>query len=59
MSIFINEDSVIRLVGMVLADNNDEWITDERHHHLSEGSMALLLPWRDHERFAAITGGEA
>jgi len=58
VGIFPNEASVIRLVGMILADTNDEWITDERRY-LSEGSMALLLPSRDNEPIAAITGGEA
>lgn len=58
VGIFPNEASVIRLVGMILADTNDEWITDERRY-LSEGSMALLLPDRDNEPIAAITGGQA
>ncbi|AQX16401.1 transposase [Tessaracoccus lapidicaptus] len=58
VGIFPNEASVIRLVGMILADTNDEWITDERRY-LSEGSMALLLPARDNEPIAAITGGDA
>lgn len=58
VGIFPNEASVIRLVGMILADTNDEWITDERRY-LSEGSMALLLPDRDNEPTAAITGGQA
>ena len=56
--IFPNEASVIRLVGMILADTNDEWVTDERRY-LSEGSMALLYPDRDNEPIAAITDGEA
>lgn len=32
VGIFPNEASVIRLVGMILADTNDEWITDERRY---------------------------
>ncbi|HEY3410433.1 MAG TPA: IS256 family transposase [Propionicimonas sp.] len=43
VGMFPNEASVIRLVGMILTDTNDEWITDERRY-LSEGSMALLFP---------------
>jgi len=34
VGIFPNESSVIRLVGMILADTNDEWITDERRYLL-------------------------
>ena len=34
VGIFPNEASVIRLVGMILADTNDEWITDERRYLL-------------------------
>ncbi len=48
----------MRLIGMVLADTNDEWITDERRY-LSEGSMAKLLPEPDNEPIAAITGSES
>ena len=58
VGIFPNEASVIRLVGMILTDTNDEWITDERRY-LSEGSMALLYPDRNNEPIAAITDGEA
>ena len=58
VGIFPNEASVIRLVGMILADTNDEWVTDERRY-LSEGSTALLYPDRDNEPIAAITDGEA
>lgn len=57
VGIFPNEASVIRLVGMILSDTNDEWTTDERRY-LSEGSMALLYPNRDNEPIAAITDGE-
>ncbi len=38
VGIFPNEASVIRLVGMILTDTNDEWTIDERRY-LSEGSM--------------------
>ena len=57
VGIFPNEASVIRLVGMILCDTNDEWITDERRY-LSEGSMALLFPNPDNEPIAAITDGD-
>ena len=58
VGIFPNDASVIRLVGMILTDTNDEWITDERRY-LSEGSMALLYPDTDNGPIAAITDGEA
>ncbi|HOS92205.1 MAG TPA: IS256 family transposase, partial [Armatimonadota bacterium] len=48
--------SVIRLVGMILTDTNDEWITDERRY-LSEGSMALLYPDRDNGHVPALPAG--
>ena len=57
VGIFPNEASVIRLVGMILTDTNDEWITDERRY-LSEGSMALLHPDTDNGPIAAITDGD-
>ena len=57
VGIFPNEASVIRLVGMILCDTNDEWVTDERRY-LSEGSMALLFPNPDNEPIAAITDGD-
>ena len=58
VGIFPNEASVIRLVGMILTDTNDEWTTDERRY-LSEGSMALLYPDRNNEPVVAITDGDA
>ena len=57
VGIFPNEASLIRLVGMILTDTNDEWITDERRY-LSEGSMALLYPDTDNGPIAAITDGD-
>ena len=56
VGIFPNEASVIRLVGMILTDTNDEWITDERRY-LSENSMALLYPDRNNGPVPALPGG--
>lgn len=47
--------AVIRLVGMVLADTNDDWTTDERRY-LSKGSVVKPIPETDIAPTDAITG---
>ena len=40
---------MIRLVGAVLGDLQDDWIANRYRRYLSEVSMAQLYPERDNE----------
>mgnify|MGYP001797090214 CR=1 FL=1 len=42
VSIFPNRDAVIRLIGAVLCEQNDEWIASERRY-LSLDALAATL----------------
>jgi transposase-like protein len=56
IGIFPNAAAVIRVVGAVLTDMDDEWQAGD-HRYLSEASMALHYPDRDNVHIAAIESG--
>ena len=46
VGIFPNDAALLRLAGMLLLEQNDEWLVGRRY--LSESSLAVLLDRRDH-----------
>jgi putative transposase len=53
VGIFPNDAALLRLAGMLLIEQNDEWLVGRRY--LSETSMALVLA-TDHAALSAATG---
>jgi putative transposase len=58
VGIFPNDQALLRLAGMLLLEQNDEWLVGRRY--LSESSMALVLagatdPDRDREEVLELT----
>jgi putative transposase len=57
VGIFPNDAALLRLAGMLLLEQNDEWLVGRRY--LSETSMALVLanatPTHDHEEVHELT----
>ena len=53
MGIFPDRDSVIRLAGALLAEQDDEWATSRRY--FSVESMAPAVPAPSHETPAVST----
>ena len=58
VGIFPNDAALLRLAGMLLLEQNDEWLVGRRY--LSESSMALVLagatdPDRDREEVLELT----
>jgi transposase-like protein len=55
VGIFPNDAALLRLAGMLLLEQNDEWLVGRRY--LSETSMALLMAG-DHSDRSATTGSQ-
>jgi putative transposase len=53
VGIFPNDAALLRLAGMLLLEQNDEWLVGRRY--LSETSMALVTT-TDHAAPSAATG---
>ena len=61
VGIFPNDQALLRLAGMLLLEQNDEWLVGRRY--LSESSMALVLagpggsnqPSHDHQEVSQLT----
>ena len=53
LGIFPNDAALLRLAGMLLIEQNDEWLVGRRY--LSESSMALVMA-TGHPAGAATTG---
>jgi putative transposase len=48
VGIFPNDAALLRLAGMLLLEQNDEWLVGRRY--LSETSMTLVLATADQDR---------
>jgi transposase-like protein len=48
VGIFPNDAALLRLAGMLLLEQNDEWLVG--HRYLSETSMTLVLATADQDR---------
>jgi transposase-like protein len=55
VGIFPSDQALLRLAGMLLLEQNDEWLVGRRY--LSETSMALVLA-NDHPDLPATTGNQ-
>jgi putative transposase len=53
VGIFPNDQALLRLAGMLLLEQNDEWLVGRRY--LSESSMALVMA-TDHPELSSTTG---
>jgi putative transposase len=48
VSIFPNEASIIRRIGAVLLEQNDDWLLQHRYMQI-EGMAEITLPLIDHD----------